>query len=60
MSQKLPVGAIEWVLSKSLFNKDFIKNYYEILMKDIFLKSVFNILKCCVTFTIFYSFYWKE
>ena len=45
MSQKLPVNNFEWIKDTSQFNKDFIKNYNEKVIKDIFLKLIFNILK---------------
>ena len=45
MSQNVPVNNFEWIKSTSQFNKDFIKNYNEEVMKDIFLKLMFIILK---------------
>ena len=60
MLQKLPLNNFEWIKHTSQFNKDFIKNYDEKAMKDIFLKLVFNILKNYMTFTMIYFFYMKE
>ena len=45
LSQKLPVDGFEWVEDISQFNEDFLKSYNEKVMKDIFLKLVFNTLK---------------
>ena len=60
MLQKLLLNNFEWIKDTSQFNKDFIKNYDEKAMKDIFLKLVFNILKNYMTFTMIYFFYMKE
>ena len=60
MLQKLPLNNFEWLKHTSQFNKDFIKNYDEKAMNDIFLKLVFNILKNYMTFTMIYFFYMKE
>ena len=60
MLQKLPLNNFEWMKHTSQFNKDFIKNYDEKAMKDIFLKLVFNILKNYMSFTMIYFFYMKE
>ena len=38
MSQKLPVNNFEWIEETSQFNEDFIKNYNEKGLKDIFSK----------------------
>ena len=38
MSQKLPVDGFKWKKSMLKFNEDFIKNYYEDSVKNIFLK----------------------
>ena len=56
MLQKLPLNNFEWLKHTSQFNKDFIKNYDEKAMNDIFLKLVFNILKNYMTFTMIYFF----
>ena len=56
MLQKLPLNNFEWIKHTSQFNKDFIKNYDEKAMNDIFLKLVFNILKNYMTFTMIYFF----
>ena len=60
MLQKLPLNNFEWIKHTSQFNKDFIKNYDEKAMKDIFSKLVFNILKNYRTFTMICLFYMKE
>ena len=60
MSQKRPVNNFEWINDNSQFNGDFIKTITKTVMKDIFLKSMFNILKNCMTFTIIYYFYQKK
>ena len=60
MSQKRPVNNFEWINDNSQFNGDFIKTITKKVMKDIFLKSMFNILKNCMTFTIIYYFYQKK
>ena len=60
MLQKLPLNNFEWIKHTSQFNKDFIKNYDEKAMNDIFLKLVINILKNYMTFTMIYFCYMKE
>ena len=45
MSQKLPVNGFEWVKETSQFNEFFQKAIMKKVMKDIVLKSMFNILK---------------
>ena len=62
MSQKLPVNNFEWIedfsqLNKDLKKKDFKKDMMKILMKDIFSKFMFNILKNCMSFIMVYHFY---
>ena len=57
MSQKLPVNNFEWIKDTSQFNKDFIKNYNEESVKDIFSKLIFKILKNYMNFTMTYHFY---
>ena len=60
MSKKLPVNNFEWIKETSQFNKDFIKIYKKKVMKDIFLKLMFNILKNYMNFIMIYHFYQKE
>ena len=64
MSQKLPENNFEWIKDTSQCNEDFIKNYnegYDVkVMKDIFLKLMFNILKIYIIFIMIYHFYLKE
>ena len=38
MSQKLPVNNFKWVEDVSRINEEFMKNYNENVVKDIFLK----------------------
>ena len=45
MSEKFQVSNFEWINDTSQFHEDFIKNYNEKVMKDIFLKLMFNVLK---------------
>ena len=45
MSQKLRVNNFEWIEDTSQFNEDFIKNIMKKVIKDTFLKLMFNILK---------------
>ena len=44
MSQKLPPNDFKWLEDISEFNEDFIKSFNYEVMKDIFLKLMFNIL----------------
>ena len=60
MSQKLPINKFEWTIDTSQLNEDFIINYYDESMKDIFLKLVFNILKNYLKFIMIYHFYLIE
>ena len=60
MSRKLPVNDFEWIKDTSQFDKDFIKIIMKKVIKDIFLKLMFNILKNNMTFTMIYHFYLKE
>lgn len=59
-SQKLNVGGFRWAGNKSKFDEDFIKNLNEKNDKDIFLNSMFNILKKYMNFTVVYNFKQKE
>ena len=59
MSQKFPLNNFEWIKDTSQFNEDFIKKYNEV-MKDIFSKLMFNILKNYINFIMIYHFYQKE
>ena len=45
MLQKLPVNNFEWIKDTSQFKEDFIKNIMKKVIKDIFLKLIFNTLK---------------
>ena len=59
MLQKLPVNNFEWVKDTSQFKQDF-KKYYNEVMKDIFLRLMFNILNNYMNFTMIYHFCKKE
>ena len=50
MSQKLPVNRFKWFEDLSQFIEDFIKCYNKKVMKDIFVKLIFNILKIYMNF----------
>ena len=60
MSQKLPVNNFEWIKDSSQFNEDFIKDIMKKVMKDTFLKLMFNIPKIYVNFLMICPFYQKE
>ena len=59
MLQKLPVNNFEWVKDTSQFKQDF-KKYYNEVMKDIFLRLMFNILNNYMNFILIYHFCKKE
>ena len=62
MSQKLSVSVsnFEWINNTSQFNADFIKTIMKKVMKDIFLKLMFNILKNYLNSIMIYHFYQKK
>ena len=66
MSQKLPVNGFEWVKGISGLNKKlkkfirFIKNMMKKVMKDTFLKQIWNTLKIYMIWIVTYHFYQKE
>ena len=60
MSQKLPVNHFEWIKDTFQVNEDFIKTVMKKVIKDIFLKITFNILKNYMNFIMVYHFYLKE
>ena len=61
MAQKLPINYFEWIKKTSQFNEDFIKKIImKKMMKDIYLKLMFNILKNYMSFIVIYHFYQKE
>ena len=45
MSQKLPLNSFEWVEDLSQFKEDFLKNYDEIVIREIFFKQMLSIQK---------------
>ena len=55
--QKLPVNSFEWIKDTSQFNEDFIKTIMKKVMKDIFSKLMFSILKNNMNFIMIYHFY---
>ena len=60
MSQKLPVNNFEWIEDTFQFNEDIIKNIMKKVLKDIFSRLMFNILKNYMNFVRIYYFYQKE
>ena len=62
MSEKLPVDGFEWIKENDLskFYEKFIKNYDDIIIKDIFLKQMQNIQKIFINYIAAYHFYLKE
>ena len=60
MLQTLPVNSFEWVQDISEFNEDLINTIMKKVMKNIFTKLIFNILKNYLTFTMVYIFAWKN
>ena len=60
MSQKLPVNNFEWIKDTSQFNEDLTKTIMKKVIKDIFSKLMFNILKNYMKFIMIYHFYLKE
>ena len=58
--QKLSVNNFTWIEDTSRFNEDFIKGIMKKVMKDIFPKLLFNILKNYMNFIMIYHFNWKE
>ena len=61
MSQKLLVNNFEWIEETSQFNEDFIKKtIMNKVMKDIFLKLMFNTQKNYMKFIMSYHFHQKE
>ena len=57
MWQKLPVNDFEWIKETSQFNEDVKKTVMEKVIKDIFLKLMFPILKTCMNFIMIYQLY---
>ena len=60
MSQKLSVKNFKWVKDISKFDESFIESYMKKVIKDIFSKLMFNILKNYMIFTTIYHFHLKE
>ena len=57
MSQKLSVNNFEGIEDISQYNEDFIKTIIKKVMKFIFLKLMFNILKDYMNFIMIYHFH---
>ena len=57
MLQKLPVNNFEWVADTYQLNKDSCKTIMKKVIKDIFLKWMFNILKNYMNSIMIYHFY---
>ena len=55
-----PVNSFEWIKDTSQFMKISQKTIMKKVMKDIFLKFMFNILKNYMNFITIYHFYQKE
>ena len=60
MSQKPPVNGFEQVEELYQFKKDFIKIMMKTVLRDIFLKSMFNIQKIFIICIVISRFYQKE
>ena len=60
MSQRLAIYRFKWIKETSQFYDNFIKNYEENSDIGYFLKSMLNILKNYMTFTMIYHFCQKE
>ena len=60
MPQKLPVNNFEWIKNASQFNKNFVKTIMKKVMKDVFLKMMYNIVKNNMNVITIYHFYQKE
>ena len=56
ISQKLPVNKFEWIEDTTKFNENFIKIIMKKVMKDIFSRLMFNILKNYMNFIMIYHF----
>ena len=52
VSKNLPVNNFKWVKDISKFDESFIKVIMKKVIKDIFLKLMFNILQNYITFTM--------
>ena len=59
-NKELPVNNFEWVKYTFQFSEDLKKTIMKKLMKDIFLKLMFNSLKNCMSFIMIYYFYYKD
>ena len=61
MSQIPPVSNFDWVEDTSQFNEVLLKKHLtKKVMKDLFLKLMFNILEIYITFIMIFYFYRKE
>ena len=61
MSQNLPVNNFQWIKGTSKFNEDFIKKtIMKKVVKDIFWKLMFNLMKYYMNFIMIYQFHLKQ
>ena len=56
MLQDLPISNVDWIEGTYQFYEDFIKTVMKKLIKDIFLKLMFKILKSYMNFIMFTIF----
>ena len=56
MPEKVSVNNFEWIKDNSQFNENFIKTIMTKVMKETFLKLMFNILKNYMNFIMIYHF----
>ena len=59
-NKELSVNNFEWIKYTFQFSEDLKKTIMKKLMKDIFLKLMFNSLKNCMSFIMIYYFYYKD
>ena len=60
MLKKHPVDNFECIEDTFQFNEDFIKSFNKKMMKDIFSKLIFIVLKNYMNVIMIYHFYLKE
>ena len=59
-NKELSVNNFDWIKYTFQFSEDLKKTIMKKLMKDIFLKLMFNSLKNCMSFIMIYYFYYKD
>ena len=57
---KLPVHDFKWIENTSQFSKYFLESYYEVSDNGYFLEVDVQYPQIVHSFTMIYSFYWKE